>query len=72
MVRLISSFIRIEWWGKVEGDMPNPDVEYPALPTAATFAGVNQHCSLPVFDKKDTHPIVDALYGRHEKDIGEL
>jgi len=57
MVRLISRFIRIEWWEKVEGAMPNSDVQYPALPTAATFAFVNQCCSLPFFYKKDIHPM---------------
>jgi len=58
------SYRRIEWWDKTEGPMPNPDVRYPALPKAAAFACANQRCSLPVFDKADIHPMVDALYGR--------
>ncbi len=57
------SYRRIEWWDKSEGAMPNPDVQYPALPKAAAFACANQRCSLPVFDKADIHPMVDALYG---------
>ena len=61
------SYRRIEWWDKSEGDMPNPDVQYPALPKAAAFACANQRCSLPVFDKADIHPMVDALYGRNPK-----
>jgi len=55
------SYRRIEWWDKSEGPMPNPDVKYPALPKAAAFACANQRCSLPVFNKADIHPMVDAL-----------
>lgn len=58
------SYRRIEWWDKSEGEMPNPDVQYPALPRAAAFACANQRCSLPVFNKEDVFPMVDALYGR--------
>ena len=57
------SYRRIEWWDKSEGAMPNPDVQYPALPKAAAFACANQRCSLPVFNKEDIQPMVDALYG---------
>jgi len=62
-LRYPGSYRRIEWWDKAEGAMPNPDVQYPALPKAAAFACANQRCSLPVFDKADIHPMVDALYG---------
>ena len=62
-LRYPGSYRRIEWWDKQEGPMPNPDVQYPALPKAAAFACANQRCSLPVFDKADIHPMVDALYG---------
>jgi len=62
-LRYPGSYRRIEWWDKTEGAMPNPDVQYPALPKAAAFACANQRCSLPVFDKADIHPMVDALYG---------
>jgi len=57
------SYRRIEWWDKSEGAMPNPDVQYPALPKAAAFACANQRCSLPVFEKEAIHPMVDALSG---------
>jgi len=63
-LRYPGSYRRIEWWDKTEGPMPNPDVQYPALPKAAAFACANQRCSLPVFDKSDIHPMVDALYGK--------
>lgn len=28
---------RVEWWDTREGAMPNPDVQYPAMPNAAAF-----------------------------------
>ncbi len=62
-LRYPGSYRRIEWWDKTEGNMPNPDVQYPALPKSAAFACANQRCSLPVFDKADIHPMVDSLYG---------
>ncbi len=44
-----STYKRIEWWDKREGNMPNPDVEYPQLPKAAAFVCTNSRCSLPIF-----------------------
>lgn len=40
---------RLDWWDKREGNLPNPDVEYPELDQAAAFACTNRICSLPVF-----------------------
>jgi uncharacterized protein YyaL (SSP411 family) len=54
---------RIEWWDKREGPMPNPDVKYPTLQTAAAFACSNQRCSLPVFKSQGIHQMVDLLNG---------
>jgi len=48
--RYPSGYRRIEWWDRSEGALPNPDVEYPALPGAAAFACANQRCSRPVSD----------------------
>src|SRR5262249_39864521 len=42
-------YLRIEWWDRSEGPLPNPDVDYPELPQAAAFACANGVCSLPVF-----------------------
>ena len=63
-LRYPGSYRRIEWWDKREGEMPNPDVQYPSLSQAAAFACSNQRCSLPVFNATDIHPMVDALNGR--------
>jgi uncharacterized protein YyaL (SSP411 family) len=40
---------RIEWWDRVEGPMPNPDVQYPELSRAAAYVCAHNRCSLPVF-----------------------
>lgn len=52
-LRYPSVYRRIEWWDKREGDMPNPDVQYPALPRAAAFVCTNGTCSLPIYDASD-------------------
>jgi len=49
IVHYNSRYIRREWWDKREGDMPNPDVQYPTLPRAAGFVCANKRCSLPLF-----------------------
>ena len=41
-------YLRIEWWDRREGPLPNPDVRYPELPEAAAFACADKLCSLPV------------------------
>lgn len=46
-------YLRIEWWDKREGPLPNPDVRYPELEQAAAFACANKLCSLPVFAPED-------------------
>ena len=49
-IRYPSTYRRIEWWDKREGEMPNPDVRYPDLPRAAAFVCTNGTCSLPIYD----------------------
>ena len=40
---------RLDWWDMREGPLPNPDVTYPELDTAAAFVCTNRICSLPSF-----------------------
>ena len=40
---------RLDWWDTREGPLPNPDVTYPELDTAAAFVCTNRICSLPSF-----------------------
>ena len=52
---------RVEWWDKREGELPNPDVQYPQLSRAAAFACSNNTCSLPVFKTTEIAAMVNRL-----------
>jgi hypothetical protein len=43
-------YLRIEWWDRREGKLPNNDIEYPEFDKPAAFACAQNFCSLPVFD----------------------
>ena len=59
--RLPIHYRRLDWWDKREGPLPNPDVEYPELETAAAFACANQICSLPVFEPAGLSVAVERM-----------
>ncbi len=61
-----SVYKRAEWWDKREGNLPNPDVEYPELPKAAAFACANHICSLPVFTPDKLSRQVDRLKNKNK------
>ncbi|MBI1861638.1 MAG: thioredoxin domain-containing protein [Deltaproteobacteria bacterium] len=56
------TYKRIEWLDAAEGPLPNADVPYPQLKTAAVFACVKGRCSLPIQSVKELHAKVDKLY----------
>lgn len=58
-----SNYKRVEWLDKKEGNLPNPDVEYPSLDKAAAFACANQRCSLPAFTPQEVRERVEKLNG---------
>jgi len=45
-----SGYLRLEWWDTREGKLPNPDVLYPELKTAAAFICTGNACSSPIHD----------------------
>ena len=45
-----STYKRVEWWDRLEGPLPNPDVEYPELDGAAAFVCTDRSCSAPITD----------------------
>ncbi|MGH8742889.1 MAG: hypothetical protein ACREUY_01270 [Burkholderiales bacterium] len=57
----LSVYRRIKWWDKLECKLPNPDVEYPELPTAAAFGCSNKRCSLPLFKPEEIAFAADRL-----------
>ncbi len=42
-------YLRVDWWDRREGPLPNPDVVYPKLAKAAAYACTGNACSLPIF-----------------------
>lgn len=59
-----SGYKRVEWWDKREGNLPNPDVQYPELKTAAAFVCTNNTCSAPITKADQVHAKVDKLTGK--------
>jgi hypothetical protein len=45
-----TGYRRVEWFDQAEGKLPNADVEYPTLPTAAAFVCTGNACSSPITD----------------------
>ena len=45
-----AGYKRVEWWDAAEGPLPNPDVQYPPLDSAAAFLCANGACSSPIAD----------------------
>jgi hypothetical protein len=48
-LKLPAFYKRVEWWDSQEGALPNRDVEYPVLESAAAFICGEHSCSPPVF-----------------------
>jgi uncharacterized protein YyaL (SSP411 family) len=48
-LKLPAFYKRVEWWDSQEGALPNGDVEYPVLDSAAAFICTDRTCSPPVF-----------------------
>jgi uncharacterized protein YyaL (SSP411 family) len=45
-----TTYKRVEWWDSREGNLPNPDVEYPQFDKAAAFVCTDRSCSPPIFN----------------------
>jgi uncharacterized protein YyaL (SSP411 family) len=60
-LRYPSGYKRLEWWDVREGALPNPDVQYPQLKTAAAFICTQRACSPPIFKPDDISAKVDKL-----------
>lgn len=56
-----SGFKRVEWLDRKEGELPNADIEYPEVKSAAAFACANQRCSLPAFSPQEVKLRVEKL-----------
>jgi uncharacterized protein YyaL (SSP411 family) len=52
---------RLEWLDLREGNLPNPDVEYPDMGEPAAFACSNRICSYPSFTAKELTDTVQQM-----------
>jgi uncharacterized protein YyaL (SSP411 family) len=60
-LRYPSTYKRLEWWDPREGPLPNPDVQYPELKTAAAFVCTDHTCSTPIYKADELQSRVDKL-----------
>jgi len=56
------SYLRLDWWDRSEGPLPNANIVYPELTRAAAFVCSDNACSLPLFDSTEIEPKVVELY----------
>lgn len=56
-----SGYLRLEWWDTREGRLPNPDVQYPELKTAAAFICTGTTCSSPIHEAEAVRAKADRL-----------
>ncbi len=58
---LPARYKRLEWLDPREGNLPNPDVEYPDLGEPAAFACSNRICSFPSFSAQELQANVKQM-----------
>jgi len=63
-----SGYLRIEWWDITEGRLPNPDVQYPELKTAAAFICTGNTCSSPIYKPDQVRTKADKLTRPHDSE----
>jgi uncharacterized protein YyaL (SSP411 family) len=56
-----SGYLRVEWWDTNEGRLPNPDVQYPELKSAAAFICTGNTCSSPIYKPEQIRTKADKL-----------
>jgi len=56
-----SGYLRLEWWDTREGRLPNPDVQYPELKSAAAFICTGNTCSSPIYKPEAIRARADKL-----------
>jgi len=60
-LRYPAHYLRVDWWDRSQGPLPNPDVQYPKLPQPAAFACTDKACSSPVLEPSRLAATVNAL-----------
>jgi uncharacterized protein YyaL (SSP411 family) len=57
-LKLPALYKRVEWWDNQEGALPNSDVEYPVLDSAAAFICTDRTCSPPVYSAQKLAKVI--------------
>ena len=52
-LRYPADYLQVDWLDRGEGELPNPDIQYPDMGRAAAFACANGACSTPVYEADD-------------------
>jgi uncharacterized protein YyaL (SSP411 family) len=60
-LRYPADYLQVDWWDRVEGPLPNPNIAYPRLDRSAAFACTSNACSIPIFDPNEIVPRVRAM-----------
>ncbi|MGP8032572.1 MAG: DUF255 domain-containing protein [Steroidobacteraceae bacterium] len=55
-----ADYLQVDWWDRDEGPLPNPEIQYPVLKSAAAFACTQNSCSTPVYEPASINPTVAA------------
>jgi len=54
-------YLRLEWWDRRDGSLPNNEIEYPEFDRPAAFACSANFCSLPAFDPEEIDDRIAAV-----------
>ena len=52
-LRYPADYLQVDWLDRTEGELPNPEIQYPDMGRAAAFACANGACSTPVYEAKE-------------------
>jgi uncharacterized protein len=57
-LRYPGDYLEVDWLDRAEGNLPNPEIQYPDLDRAAAFACANGACSNPVYEANKIGPAI--------------
>jgi len=57
-----ASYLRVDWWDRSEGTLPNDNIQYPELERAALFACSDNACSQPMYEGDSIDAAIENLY----------
>jgi uncharacterized protein YyaL (SSP411 family) len=61
------TYLRLEWYDRAERPLPNSDIEYPVLESAAAFTCADGACSLPLYTPESILKKLNRSTSTHKK-----